>query len=336
MCGKGVDQTMRTPQRWQVLALELKERHCMGNEENMGFELGKSFFTDKINFDVWGALARPAVPVVQQKKIEPGDDRDDDYPWRRSLGIFDILSNELVDMVIDNVSTSNDNDLVALGLTCQGFWELVVQRIQTRYIKNAAPWAGKKIALLGSWSTSLPESFSQNNLASNIIEDAEWPITRHLSRTLFCLIESEGTALRTTKTREASLMNTVDQYLAQCRIPEWRWKEMKEQLKCPELFPLDREWVLRNLTTREYVSASYTVGVIRATKIRLVDALLSKIGWSDNLSWSDQKFDEDGWAGQWAGHCFDIVTKEVQVKEGGSEAWKNVTDDVVRQAEMLR
>lgn len=44
---------------------------------------------------------------------------DDDYPWRYSLGLFDLLSNELIDMIIDNFS--GPTGLVTLEPTCQGF-----------------------------------------------------------------------------------------------------------------------------------------------------------------------------------------------------------------------
>ncbi|KAF8851307.1 hypothetical protein BDZ45DRAFT_679223 [Acephala macrosclerotiorum] len=249
MCGKGVDQTMRTAQRWAVLAPELNERHFMGDEGNMGFDLEKSFFTNLITFDVWGALARPVLPAVEAKQVE----KEEHHVSSRSLGVFDILSNELVDLVVESVSDLGESDLVALGLTCQGFWELVVHRVQKNYVKKAAPWARKKIALQGSWSTSLPETFNEGNLAAKIVDDNKYRVNKHVSRCLFCFMEAEGEAPKTTKTRETGLMNAMDEHLHQSKIQRGKWKEMWEKLKCPDLFPSGREWVLRNLTTNELV-----------------------------------------------------------------------------------
>ncbi|CZR50344.1 uncharacterized protein PAC_00216 [Phialocephala subalpina] len=328
MCGKGVDQILRAAQRWAVLTPELNERHLMGNDGRI--EIAQAFFTDKMDFDVWGALARPVLPVVQVKEVE----KHDDPPAPRSLGALNILSTELVEMVVDAVSDLGESDLVALGLTCQGLWELVVHRVQKSYYKKAAPWTGKKIALQGSWSTSLPDSFNEDSFAQKIVDDYEYRINKHVSRSLFIFMEAEGTAPRSPKTREAALMNGMDEHLPQSRVPRRKWKEMWEQLKCPVLFPLDRDWVLRNLTTKEYVSASFTVGVIRVTKLRLVDALLLKIGWTDMPSWSDENIDIS--QGDWAGHCFDIVTKDVLASEEGFEAWKDVTHDVALKAGKLR
>ena len=119
MCGKGVDQTMRSSQRWQVIALELQERHSLGEELGLYFEeLKEALFTDEIDFDVWGALARPVLPAKPSEEMLPRDDGEESHPCRMSLGMFDLLSNELIHIIIDNLSQSDDDRLIALGLTC--------------------------------------------------------------------------------------------------------------------------------------------------------------------------------------------------------------------------
>lgn len=173
----------------------------MAEESDGGYNIEESFCTPYIDFDVWGALARPVLPIDKTKKIAPKENGevDDGYPWRKSLGVFDLLSNELVEMVIDNVLKLEDNDLVALGLTCQGFWELVVHRIQTFYVKEAGPWAGKKIVLLGSWSTTVPPSFNDDDMVLKTQEESECYSGKHNSRSLFNWVEAEGKKLLTTK-----------------------------------------------------------------------------------------------------------------------------------------
>ncbi|KUJ18681.1 uncharacterized protein LY89DRAFT_502146 [Mollisia scopiformis] len=331
MCGKGVDQTTRSPQHYQVMAPELLEKHVMYYDENKryDFELEESFFTEKMDFDIWGALARPVLPI---KKVVPKNDADD-YPWRISLGLFDLLSNELIDMVIDNISTSDD-DLIALGLTCQGFWDSIVHRVQRRCIDNVAPWAGQKIALLGSWSTSLPPPLEANDLALKLVDDADYHVNRHTSRSLFCLFFDEGATLQTTKSRQEVWLKLVDKHLPDSGVPDWRWEDLREQFRELDLFPIDRDWILRNLTTHEYVSASFVSAGDRDSKIRLVDILLSQICWTNVPSlWGGHL--EGLHEGAWAGHAFDIVTVDVLVKEGGKMAWKDVTDDVVEKVELL-
>jgi hypothetical protein len=327
MCGKGVDQTTRTPQCWQIQAPELQERLCLGHEVMKDTDLAERLFSANIDFDIWGLLARPVLPVTKPNKVKKAND----HPPRMSFGIFDTLSNELVDMVISYVSTC-DSDLIAFGLSCQSSWERIVHCMQTRYIKNAAPWAGKKIALQGSWSTTLPEPFKENELAEKIVENAEFWVNRYLSRCLYCFMEDEGTAPRTIKTQEESLLKVMDQHFAQSKIPRWTWAELKEQLRCPDLFPLDRDWILRNLTTQEYLTDSFKTSLVPVTEVRLVEALLMRILWTNLSSWFDT---QDGYQGRWAGHCFDIVTTEEHVKEEGSREWKNVTDDWMRRQNEL-
>ncbi|MCJ1472306.1 hypothetical protein MMC13_000953 [Lambiella insularis] len=106
---------------------------------------------------------------------------------------------------------------------------------------------------------------------------------------------------------------------------------------------LEHLWVLRNLTTQEYVrcrpglEAGKTQGFVDHAGgkwLRIEDVLLLRICWtkpsrfrkrSDTLGSGDDR-------GKWAGHCFDII----ELAEKSLSNWKDITDDIVKEVEQLR
>jgi hypothetical protein len=92
-----------------------------------------------------------------------------------------------------------------------------------------------------------------------------------------------------------------------------------------KLYPKGPEWVLRNLTTKEFVRRSVvahgTNGPFSSGGVGLGEVLLSRICWSTDsntgMSW-------DGiHRGIWAGHKFDITLMEALEGEVG---WKDVSE----------
>ena len=106
--------------------------------------------------------------------------------------------------------------------------------------------------------------------------------------------------------------------------------------KLEEFYPKSKKWVLRNLTTREFVTADAIAqkpGFIEGLQIKFLgfgEAVLSKICWSSNPD-STLKCELPLHRGAWAGHRLDIVTTEkfqMESGEGGTDKWKDVSDEV--------
>ena len=99
----------------------------------------------------------------------------------------------------------------------------------------------------------------------------------------------------------------------------------------------DRAWILRNLSTQEFVRAEAIAQSPKDIHGPYIDhvgfshVVLMLICWSShqNPSWS---IDTHGMAsGPWAGHCFDITTMEEHersIKDG--EQWKDVSVEVAK------
>jgi hypothetical protein len=164
-------------------------------------------FGSKGPFDAWSLLARPIPPV--SKKASCG-----------SLGAFDTLSNELIHMIMENLDERPD--MIALGFSCEGFWQLVNRRIQLSYVKLAAPWAGKKIAFHGSYCYDLPKPFLEDGLLESIVppEQFDWDTGHWIFREFFWAQVEFDSPMSPNQNSQAWLQATR----AQHDILLWGWQ----------------------------------------------------------------------------------------------------------------
>ena len=319
MCPPGTDQTMRSAQVWYFLAPEVKQalQPHPGNTERhswYSFKISDMLFDTDRRFDAWSLLARPVTPP-QAPRIHLG-----------SLGAFDVLSNEILEMVVEHIEERSDS--IALGLTCEGFWQILQRHIQRNYTKAAAPWAGTKIAFQGSYCYDLPTPFLEDGLLENLVPQENFSKSWQRFRLFFWLHEKfdKPVGPHNIALKWIEAINSHED----CGIAPARWEQMRTEIACHDLFPKDRPWTLRNLTTKETVHSKImetkTPGNEQArVGVRFEDVLLMKICWTTFASHGDEKLDHRG---VWAGHRFDIVTSEAHSKEEDVKDWRDITDAV--------
>jgi hypothetical protein len=312
MCPPGVDQTMRSAQKWQVLAPELGQVHKLGVTEKYGeMSLIGALFSQQPTWDVFSLLARPILPPFASPPIANSIPR---APAKNSP--LESLSNEILDMILDELPEKSDR--LAFGLSSQAFWQLVLRRIRARYLKCAAPWAGTKLAFQGSYSMDLPAPFKEPgvvhipNRFGNMCE----------ARRFFWAIYGSDEPVEVRK-EQAAWIESGNEYCTWGM--ESYWARIKEDIRC-DLFPKKTEWILRNLDTHEIVSSK----VLAERKLNLADALLMKICWTTIPSHGEEFFDMH--QGEWAGHRFDIVARDIQDETG----WQDVSEKVANEASELR
>ena len=113
--------------------------------------------------------------------------------------------------------------------------------------------------------------------------------------------------------------------------------------KLEQYFPENKKWVLRNLTTKEFVTADaiaikpYLVKGPLIYGLGFGEVVLSRICWSSDrvVGLPDELLFHRG---VWAGHRFDIVTTEklhMERGEGGGDLWKDVSEEVVKEMETI-
>jgi len=154
-------------------------------------------------------------------------------------------------MILEELAPEK-TDIIALGLSSQNLWQIILRRIHIGYRKAAAPWSGKMIAFQGSYSKDLPEPFEANGLAASITGE-KWFGNMCAARRFLWAHRRESTV--TPFIEESGWLKAARSSRDACGIPETLWETIEKQLGCSYLFPKDREWLLRNLTTREVISS---------------------------------------------------------------------------------
>jgi hypothetical protein len=303
---------MRTAQKWQVLAPELGQVHKLGVTEKYGeMSLIGALFSSQPTWDVFSLLARPILPPLKSPPITNSIPRS-----LAKSSPLESLSNEILDMILDELTEKSDR--LALGLASQAFWQLVLRRIRARYMKSAAPWAGKKLAFQGSYSMDLPAPFKE----PGVVHIPSRSCNMCEARRFFWSIYNSTEPVEVRKEQAAWV--EAGNNLCKGRS-EFYWALMEREMKC-DLFPKKTEWILRNLDTREIVSSK----ILAAKKLNLADALLMKICWTTIPSHGEEFFNVQ--QGEWAGHQFDIVAKEMHDGIG----WQDVSEKVANEASELR
>ena len=99
-----------------------------------------------------------------------------------------------------------------------------------------------------------------------------------------------------------------------------------------QFYPEDVPWILRNLTTREYVRSDAIAlkpEYIHGPEIKFLgfgEVVLSRICWSSDSSIS-MAYNGNIHRGVWAGHCFDITTR-ARHEQDVKEEWKDVSEEI--------
>jgi hypothetical protein len=113
--------------------------------------------------------------------------------------------------------------------------------------------------------------------------------------------------------------------------------------KLEQFFPKNKKWVLRNLTTSEFVTADAIAlkpDCIEGPQIKGLgfgEVVLSRICWSSNPD-SSLLCNLPLHRGAWAGHRLDIVTTEkLQMENGeeGTDKWKDISEEVTKELETI-
>lgn len=329
MCPPGTDQTMRSAQVWYFCAPEIKQafQPHLGSVEWhswYSFKMSDIIFDSKGRFDAWSLLARPVTPPTRASKVQFG-----------SLGAFDVLSNEILGIIIEHLE--DKSDAVALGLSCEGFWQIMQHHIQLSYTKSAAPWAGTKIAFQGSYCYDLPAPFLEDGLLECLVPGEDFGKAWQRYRQFFWLHEKFDKPVRSHDVSQGWIEAFNSQQ--DVGILPSRWDQMKSKICCRDLFPKNQSWVLRNLTTKETVNSdimetkSLGNGQIRVG-VRFEDVLMIKICWTTFSSHGDARLNLN--RGAWAGHRFDIITSEAHSQQEKARDWRDITDDVGRELASLR
>ncbi len=292
MCPPGTDQTTRSPQQWSILVPE--RRQCVTIRTERQYSSPSDYHKRNLQLNLWSMLARPLTSTRKERK----------QTAHQLSGHCQLLSNELSDMILTYLD--DKKDIIALGLSSMHMWERVIGYIEAEYRTATVPWANTQLLFQGSYSTKLPIDEGSAIVKSIAVSGGGRPAARN-----FYWAHKNFPAPVKAEDQAKEYQEAMESHRQKSSIPPPTWRMLEKDLSESKPSPAGHEWVLRNLTTREVVAPS----IMRAVHPdwRLEDLCMSRIRW---CAWGHHY----NYRGEWAGHRFDMVTREEYLKEAGD--WK--------------
>ncbi|KAL7621873.1 hypothetical protein AAE478_007373 [Parahypoxylon ruwenzoriense] len=240
-------------------------------------------------------------------------------------------------------------DIIHLGLAGPRFWAVALDYMDAYYSSLLGRWAGKNIVCVGGDvepGDFPPGLFSEEEtelhpreVETLIYDDyPEYgsdvrPFTLyHFTYPSISEIERE------TSVQHVSTGFYVD-YLERKEFNTISMQSASSSDLCVEesdYLPTNQPWILRNLTTKEFVRAESIalepedISGPNITYLGFGEVVMSRICWSTSPSVSMQD-DTNISRGVWAGHKFDITTVARHEAETKNEVWRDVGDEIARE-----
>ena len=261
---------------------------------------------------------------------------------------FSDLPSEIHQLVFDYIEFIED--VVCLGLASRYFWTFARDYVHAYYMSFLGRWAGENIVCVGEdvkpcdyprglFSAEELDTFQQRKA------DLCVPDNDHLEYVL-C---DEPFSLRHFTSPSVSVVEEAPDLGAEswrlyshCR-GRAKQEDSAFQTTYSELVvtmltytPRDQPWILRNLTTKQFVrpeAIALKPYYIRGPYIRVLgfgEVVLPRICWSTSSSVGINDTTNIS-RGVWAGHCFDITTLARHQDDTDGEEWTDVSDEVARE-----
>lgn len=220
-------------------------------------------------------------------------------------------------------------------MTNRYFWAVGLSHIEEHIVDSLATWAGQKIICVSDKSD--PHDFPPNVLSATEAEEVK-ELNQVYDLNTFSIrhnYKKIGGPPLSQRLQRWFLDYEASHYMGSANRAEIMMGLKPEVL---EFYPRNQAWILRNLTTREYVRGEVIAlkdEFIHGPQIEVfgfAEVLISRICWStepekiggrDNIT-----------RGKWAGHRFDITPLAWLNEKHGREGWKDVSNDILREIDL--
>lgn len=262
---------------------------------------------------------------------------------------------ELLDLIFDELDIEQ---VFVLGLQTRYFWNVARTHIQAYRASSCGPWAGKGIIYVGEFTDpvdyppNILTKSEREELQEGLDESEDWDDGRSDEGTIYftaCPINMYHLAeVRYQRVREWQY-GLFDELIGGAavlgewhRLPTSRRTLIRDDLtgyRLSDLYPEDQPWILRNLTTQEYVR-SEAIAIkpenIHGPNIDVLgfgEVVWSRVCWSTHPSMDST---DNIYRGLWAGHRFDITTLD-RHKQDTSERteWKDISEEIANEVEKI-
>lgn len=296
-----------------------------------------------------GLDKRLTEPRKKKEKLR-GDAVSEPGQIKANAPKFSSLAAELHYLIFEKLGIT---DVLSLSLTNRYFWSIGRRHIQTYFMSFLGPWAGKRILCVGDYIEAgdhPPGLFTEDEersmknkeseLRQQLLEEEDMLVDEERPITLIdwtYVYASICVKFPATLFTQLLSKNYYKQY---CRMSYSDRSEVEKTVnpEFSQFYPKDQPWILRNLTTREYVRSDAIAlrpEYIHGPNIDVIgfgEVVLSRICWSSDpsVSISGRKYNSNIHRGIWAGHCFDITTR-AQHEERVNEEWEDVSEEVAKE-----
>lgn len=198
------------------------------------------FFKDKNETWFWNAFVKSNLDIQRVQTF---------HPWTRSdgkLSLLERLPSELIEEILDQIPDHGDSrvdnmeNILAFGLSSARIWPIVLHRIHRDYQRALSiNWAGRKVGYHGTFSR-----FTQAQVENYGIETAMF---HKLPIDYWCWEPSQSQL-------ETEWTEKIAEIRGFCpELTESEWDQVEQDVSQAYKYPQDRVWVLRNLTTKQFV-----------------------------------------------------------------------------------
>ncbi|KAI0972661.1 hypothetical protein F4678DRAFT_47443 [Xylaria arbuscula] len=279
---------------------------------------------------LFGGLARElipllAVPVRPQRRLRTLQ-APQSHQSNNALTFFN-LPTEIHYLVFDYIEYIED--VICLGLTNEYFWTLAQRPLDDYYMSFLGTWAGKNIVCVG-------KSADPNDYPPHLFSTEELD---NMSYSLACFANPSVSDVQdfVHPTTEALRLLEHCKSLGNGKDPAFAARGQRIIPGESTYIPEDQPWVLRNLTTKEFVRPepiAIKPRYIHGPVIELVGfgaVVLLRTCWSSAPSGVRINNTVGPPRGVWAGHRFEITTLAKHESGIDSAEWTDVSDEVARE-----
>lgn len=254
------------------------------------------------------------------------------------------LPTELIGAVFDELDIV---DTCYLSIVARSFWEIGWPYIVKKAMGFIGPWAGHRLVCLGEGpiedyppymlsedeKEELVEGLDADEYDDDDDEKSHAGSPVDLGHIASSRYEEAGVDV---PPRHVSRMLAAIARYEMYKMPESMRSKMREliDIDLSKYYPEDRRWVLRNLTTHEFIRAEALAGNSEENGPYIRDLgfehiALSRIFWSSSsgsATFSGRSVNR----GIWAGHRLEITTLDRHTKSVLSDVvWKDISEDAV-------
>ncbi|KAG5945670.1 hypothetical protein E4U60_005040 [Claviceps pazoutovae] len=231
----------------------------------------------------------------------------------------------------------------AAGVTNRYFWSIARKYVVRDFMRSFGVWAGQQLITVGDYlniddyppdlfATEEDKEILLRRRPENGVDQLPVGQRRVDLYAIVCKFKREvPRAMVRLLDRDSTILGALAQ------DPCYRAVGNEIHLQRDDFYPQDEIWILRNLTTHQYVRREpleLQPGLAHGPFVRGIgfgSVVLSRISWSTDSSVSLQDPTGRIHRAPWAGHRFDITTMTRHEKLTAGQNWTDVSEELVEE-----